>query len=432
MMTEVRVGIIGFGTVGAGVVDCLLRNGDLIAERTGLRPVLARVADLDITTDRGVRVPAGVLTTDSFGLIDDPDVDLVVELVGGTGIAKQFVLRALEKGKPVVTANKALLATHGEEIFSAAERSSADVYYEASVGGGIPCIKAMREGLVGNRIKEIVGILNGTCNYILTRMEKEKADFDVVLKAAQDAGYAEADPALDVDGIDTAHKATILASLAYGEWFGMEPMHIEGIRSVSLQDIGYAAELGYRIKLLAVIKENDGAVQMRVQPTLIPMRSLLGHVDGVFNAVWVRGDTVGGTMYYGRGAGRDATASAVVADIVDVSLNLKYGSHRRVPAFRAHNAYDRFVPMSEISSRYYIRLTALDRPGVMALVSGILGSHSISIASVTQQEIDQPSVPMVILTHQAREVAIQQALREMGGLAEIVEPPVMFRIEHPT
>jgi homoserine dehydrogenase len=232
-----------------------------------------------------------------------------------------------------------------------------------------------------------------------------------------------------VDGIDTAHKATILASLAYGEWFGMEPLHIEGIRKVGLQDIGYASELGYRIKLLAVIKEDGGGVQMRVQPTLIPVRSLLGHVDGVFNAVWVRGDTAGGTMYYGRGAGRDATASAVVADIVDVSLNLKYGSHRRVPAFRPHNAYERVVPMSEVRTRYYIRLQALDRPGVMALVSGILGRHNISIASVTQKEVDQPSVPMVILTHQAREAAIQQALQEMAALSEIVESPAVFRIE---
>jgi len=260
-------------------------------------------------------------------------------------------------------------------------------------------------------------------------MEREKADFADVLAAAQQAGYAEADPSLDIDGIDTAHKATILASLAYGEWFGMAPFHVEGIRSVSLQDIAYAAELGYRIKLLAVIKEEDGAVQMRVQPTLIPVRSLLGHVDGVFNAIWVRGDTAGGTMYYGRGAGRDATASAVVADIVDVSLNLKYGSHRRVPAFRPHDAYERVVPMAETRTRYYIRLQALDRPGVMALVSGVLGRHDISIASLTQKEVDQPSVPMVILTHRAREAAIQEALQEMGRLSEIVVAPVMFRIE---
>ncbi len=429
MMTEVRVGIIGFGTVGAGVVACLQRNGDLIAERTGLRLALARVADIDVTRDRGVSLPPGVLVPDAAAVIEDPTVDVVVELVGGTGTAKDFILRALGAGKPVVTANKALLATHGEEIFSAAERSSADVYYEASVGGGIPCIKAMREGLVANRIKEIVGILNGTCNYILTRMEKERADFDAALRAAQEAGYAEADPSLDVDGIDTAHKATILASLAYGEWFGMEPLHIEGIRQVSLQDIQYALELGYRIKLLAVIKEENGAVQMRVQPSLIPVRSLLGHVDGVFNAIWVRGDTAGGTMYYGRGAGRDATASAVVADIVDVGLNLKWGSHRRVPAFRPHNAYDRVVPMSEIWTRYYIRLQALDRPGVMALVSGILGRHEISIASVTQKEVDQPSVPMVILTHRAREAAIQKALSEIDGLDEIMGAPGMFRIE---
>ncbi|MBN2451838.1 MAG: homoserine dehydrogenase [Lentisphaeria bacterium] len=428
-MRDIRVGVVGYGTVGAGVVDCLLRNGDLIAERSGIRPVVARVADLDVATDRGLCLEPGVLTADVAAVLDAPDIDVVAELVGGIGVAKEFILRALRNGKPVVTANKALLAECGEEIFTVAEASQTDVYYEASVGGGIPCIKAMREGLVANRIKEIVGILNGTCNYILTRMEAERADFEEVLAEAQRAGYAESDPGLDVDGIDTAHKATILASLAYGEWFGMAPIHIEGIRQVTLQDIAYAAELGYRIKLLAVIREEDGGVQMRVQPSLIPVRSLLGHVDGVFNAVWVRGDTVGGTLYYGRGAGRDATASAVVADIVDVGLNLRYGSHRRVPAFRPHQGYERVVPMQDVRTRYYVRLQALDCPGVMALVSGILGRLGISIASVTQKEVNQPSVPMVILTHRAREAAIREALGQIGELAEIVRPPVMLRIE---
>jgi homoserine dehydrogenase len=428
-MRNVNIGIIGFGTVGAGVVECLLRNGALIAERTGIRPVIAHIADLDIVSDRGVVPPPGSLTTDVSDVLDNPEIDVVVELVGGTGAAKQFVLRALANGKPVITANKALLASHGAEIFDAASKSTADVYYEASVGGGIPCIKALREGLVANQLQEIVGILNGTCNYILTRMEDDRADFSQVLAEAQSAGYAEADPSFDVDGIDTAHKATILASLAYGKWFGMDPFHVEGIRTVTLQDIEYAAELGYRIKLLAIIKENGGAVQMRVHPALIPVRSLLGHVSGVFNAVWVRGDTVGQTMYYGRGAGREATASAVVADIVDVARNLKSDSHWRVPAFRPHNGFRRVVPMGEIATRYYVRLQALDRPGVLALVTGILGEHQISIASVTQKEANQPSVPMVILTHQAAEHEMQTALRRIGELAEIVAPPVSFRIE---
>lgn len=428
-MKEIRAGIIGFGTVGTGVVDTILRNGGLIAERTGIRPVVAKIADVDITTDRGIELPPGVLTTNVDEVLLGNDVDVVVELVGGTGVARDFVLTALSNGKPVVTANKALLATHGAEIFKAAEHSSADIYYEASVGGGIPCIKAIREGLVANRFTEIVGILNGTCNYILTRMEEEQADFEMVLREAQKAGYAESDPSFDVDGIDTGHKTSILASLAYGEWFGMNALHIEGIRTVTLQDIEYAGQLGYRIKLLAIIKADDGAVQMRVQPSLIPMRSLLGHVSGVFNAVWVRGDVVGGTMYYGRGAGRDATASAVVGDIVDVGLNLAHGAHRRVAAFRPHQGFDRVVPQRDIRTRYYIRVQALDEPGVMALISGILGRRNISIASVTQKEVAQPSVPMVILTHTAREADIQDALAEMADHEEIVEPPVVFRIE---
>jgi len=287
----------------------------------------------------------------------------------------------------------------------------------------------MREGLAANRILEIVGILNGTCNYILTRMEKEKGSFEDILQAAQEAGYAEADPTFDVDGIDTAHKATILASLAYGEWFGMDPIHVEGIRPVTLQDIEYAGELGYRIKLLAITKQINERVQMRVHPALIPVSSLLGHVDDVFNAVWVRGDTVGDTMYYGRGAGREATASAVIADIVDVGLNLKSSSHRRVPAFRAHRGHAGITDMSDVQTRYYLRLQVLDQPGVLATITGILGKRRISIASVTQKEESTTSVPLVILTHRAREADMQYALAEIGDLTEIVSSPVIFRIE---
>jgi homoserine dehydrogenase len=260
-------------------------------------------------------------------------------------------------------------------------------------------------------------------------MEKEKADFDDVLAAAQEAGYAEADPSFDIDGIDTAHKATILASLAYGEWFGMAPLHTEGIRQITLQDIEYATRLGYRIKLLAIIKQSDQNVQMRIHPALIPTRSLLGHVDGVFNAVWVHGDTVGPTLYYGRGAGREATASAVVADVIDVARNLKAGSHRRVPAFHAHRGYANLVPMAEIETRYYMRLQALDQPGVLALISGILARAEISIASVNQEEGSGESVPLVILTHEAREADMQRALEQIAASKEIVQEPVAIRIE---
>ena len=428
-MKEIRIGIIGFGTVGAGVVRCLQNNGELIGNRTGIRPRVHAVADLDVTSDRGVEPPEGTLTNDVDGLLADPDIDVVVELVGGTAVARDFILRALRAGKPVVTANKALLATCGAEIFAEAEHSSADVYYEASVAGGIPIIKAMREGLVANRMIEILGILNGTCNYILTRMEDEGAAFENVLEEAQQAGYAETPPDLDIDGIDTAHKTTILASLAYGDWFGMEPLHVEGIRGLALKDIQYAASFGYRVKLLAIIKQEDSDVAMRVHPALIPAESSLGSVGGVFNAVWVRGDTVGETMYYGRGAGRDATASAVVADIVDVGLNLKFGSHRRVPAFRQHEGYSRVVDMSETSSRYYLRLQVTNRAGVLAKISGVLGDLDISIASVRQQEIAGETAPLVLLTYKAREKDMQAALVRLADLDVVTEKPVLLRIE---
>jgi homoserine dehydrogenase len=428
-MKEIRVGILGFGTVGAGVVECLHRNGGLIAQRSGVKPVIYKVADLDLETDRGVVLPDGVLTRDAAAVINDPKTDVIVELIGGTTVAKDFVIQALKAGKPVVTANKALLAEHGDEILATAEKYSGDVFYEASVAGGIPIIKAMREGLVGNRIERAVGILNGTCNYILTRMENEGIAFDTVLAEAQAAGYAEADPSLDIDGIDTAHKASIMASLAYGEWFGMTPLFVEGIRGLALQDIEYAADLGYRIKLLAVLRQQEGVVQIRVHPALVAKDSMIGAVSGVFNAVWVEGDTVGDTMYYGRGAGREATASAVVADIVDVALNIKFGSGQRVPAFRAHPGHSGVMPMDDVVTRYYLRLTVKDHPGVLARVAGILGESNISIASVTQHEVSEGPVPLVILTHNAREKNLQDALKSIAALDDVMEAPVMMRIE---
>jgi homoserine dehydrogenase len=425
---EVKIGIIGFGTVGSGVAACILKNGEVIAKRSGIKPILAKIADIDIETDRGVDIPKEILTTDAHELIRE--VDVVVELVGGTTIAKDFILEALEQGKPVVTANKALLAEKGQELFAAAEKSEADIYYEASVAGGIPIIKALREGLVGNRINKIYGIMNGTCNYILTRMERENVDFEPVLTDAQKLGYAEAEPSLDIDGFDTAHKAAILASLAYGEWFGMDPIHVQGIRDISLEDLKYADELGYRIKLLAIIKQVEGDVQIRVHPTLLPKNTLLANISEVFNGVMVNGDTVGDSLFYGRGAGRDATASAVVADLIDVGLNLKFGSHRRVPAFRIGPQFRNLTKMEEIQSRYYMRLQVQDKPGVIAKLADILGKKEISISSFIQREGQSPDdVSLLILTHNALENSVNEAVADIEKMSEVCGKIKLFRIE---
>ena len=428
-MKEYKVGIIGFGTVGAGVAENLLKNGDLIAKRTGVRPVLAGIADLDITTDRGVDVPASLLTTDAAKVIRESDI--VVELVGGTTIAKKFIIEALNAGKSVVTANKALLAHYGEELFAAAAKSGADIYYEASVAGGIPIIKALREGLVSNRIDKIFGIMNGTCNYILTRMEREGADFASVLADAQKLGYAEANPSLDIDGFDTAHKTAILAALAYGRWFGIDAVYVEGIRELELADIVCADEMGYRIKLLGIIKNDNGKVQMRVHPTLIPKTALLANINDVFNGVMVEGDTVGQTLFYGRGAGRQATASAVVADITDAALNLAHDCRQRVPGFTPGEVFDRQIQEEEVSSRYYLRLQVKDCPGVIAQVTQILASRSISISSLIQHETrkDKDIVSLVILTHPALEKEIRAAISEITTLSVHSSPVKLLRIE---
>lgn len=429
-MKEVKVGVIGFGTVGAGVVSCLNENSDIIAGRTGVRPVISRIADLDLVSDRGVKVSPDLLTDDVNSLIDE--VDIVVELVGGVDNAKKFILKALAQGKPVVTANKALLAEHGEELFAAAEKSKADIYYEASVAGGIPVIKALREGLVGNKIEKIVGILNGTCNYILTKMENEDSDFSKVLDEAQNLGYAESDPSFDIDGIDTAHKTAILASLAYGEWFGMDPIMVEGIRDIDLADIKFASEFGYRIKLLGIVKQKHGDVQIRVHPTLIQKNTLLSDVSGVFNAVMIKGNPVGDTLFYGRGAGREATASSVVADIVDVALNLEFGSHRRVPAFRIGKQFRRLTCQEDIKSRYYIRIQVVDKPGVVAAISKILGDNNISISSILQKEDIggvAENASFLVLTHLANEGEVKNSVSMIEKLDCVNGKIVLIRVE---
>ncbi|MBE6385020.1 MAG: homoserine dehydrogenase [Lentisphaerae bacterium] len=426
-MKELKVGVVGFGTVGAGVVENLLQNCEVIAKRTGIMLTLTCVADLDTTTDRGVKVPAGVLCSDAAEAIKR--CDIIVELVGGTTFAKKLILDALNAGKSVVTANKALLALHGEELFAAAEKNNADLYYEASVAGGIPIIKALREGLAGNRINRIFGIMNGTCNYILTRMEREGVNFNDVLADAQRLGYAEANPSLDIDGFDTAHKTAILASLAYGKWFGIDNMTVEGIRDLELEDLNYALELGYRIKLLGVIKNVNGAVEMSVRPTLIPQETLLAGISDVFNGVMVEGDFVGQTLFYGRGAGRKATASAVVADIIDVALNYNSGSTRRIPAFRQGEQFTSVTPQSECTSRYYLRLIVEDCPGVIASITKILADREISISSLIQHENQKENVSLVILTHPAMEKEIRSAMEELSKLSVSRAAVKMLRIE---
>ncbi|MCU0857322.1 MAG: homoserine dehydrogenase [Pontiellaceae bacterium] len=424
-MKTVKIGVLGFGTVGAGVVEGILKNSGLIARRTGFLPVIGKIADLDIKTDRGVNVDAALLTTNALTVIDDPEIDIIVELIGGIKPAREFVLRALKNGKPVVTANKALLAEAGRELFEASVGSGAGLYFEASVGGGIPVLRALRDGLVGNQIKSIYGILNGTCNYILTRMEREGLDFDTVLADAQKLGYAETPPDLDIDGIDTAHKAVVLASLAYGAPVPMEAFTIEGIRGLSHREIEYAAELGYRIKLLAVIRQVNGEVEMRVEPSFVPKKHLLASVNDAFNAVFIEGDVVGSTLYYGRGAGRLPTASAVIGDIMEAAAG---GGGRS--AWLLQNKSLPVCKAEDISIRCYLRLSLKDQPDVIAKVAHVLGKNQISIASIMQKEQNAgEQVPVVILTHKALEKNFASAMAEIERLDVVDGKPVRLAIE---
>ncbi len=440
--SQLNIGLIGAGVVGGGVVNNLTRNADLIAERLGLRLNLKWVCDKDESCLKKLRLPAEVLTADAQKVLGDPDVHVIVELVGGTGFAKQVILDAFSRGKVVVTANKALLAHHGEEVFAAAEKHSTNIFYEASVCGGIPIIKAIREGFVANRFPLIYGIVNGTCNYILSRMTAEGRDFDEVLAEAQKLGYAEADPSLDVDGGDSAHKVTILASLAHGFWTNLDNTYVEGIRHVSQFDIQIARDLGYVIKLLAIIKTADTSesapVEVRVHPTLIPHNHVLANVNGVFNAVVVRGDVVGDTMFYGRGAGADATSSAVIADLADAALNFKFGSERRVPGFVSHRLNARVRTIDEVESRYYLRLTVADRSGVVAKVSKVLGDADISIASVLQREAPESKpgqppcdhVPLIFMLHTAKDRAVRDAVAIIDKLDVVKDKTVVIRVEN--
>lgn len=428
-MREIGIGILGFGTVGAGVVEALQRHRHLIGHRTEVALTVKQVADLDTESDRGVDLDPSVLTNDAEAVISNPEVEIVVETIGGTSVAKDLILKALAAGKPVVTANKALLAEHGKEIFAAASANNLDFMYEASVAGGIPVLAALRRGLVANHINAIYGIVNGTCNYILTEMEHNGVSFSEALASAQELGFAEADPSLDIDGVDTAHKTAVLGSLAYGYAVDIAAVHTQGIREVKQVDISTARELGYRIKLLAAIQYRDGMSEMSVSPALVPEEHLLAAVHGENNAVMVDGDVVGETMYYGKGAGRLPTASAVVADICEVAVNLANDVHSRLPALVVHDHYGAMRDFEDVRLRYYIRMDLLNRPGVLALVAGILGRHDISIASVIQREaMIGEKIPVVFLTQEACQSNYEHALEEIARLPEVGEETACFRI----
>jgi len=422
-MKQVKVGVIGFGVVGTGTIKILLNQRELIKKRTGIDIILKKVADKDIERPREINLPKEILTTDAWEIIKDPEIDIVVELVGGTTIAKEFIIEALKNGKHVVTANKALLAEQGNEIFEEALQRGLKIGFEASVGGGIPIIKVMKEGLVANKILAIYGIINGTTNFILTKMTNEGIDFQDALSEAQRLGYAEADPTLDIEGIDSAHKITILASLAYGIPLSFNKVYCEGITKITAQDIAFAREFGYKIKLLAITKILDGEIELRVHPTMVPEDYLISKVDGVFNAIYVEGDSVGETLYYGRGAGSMPTGSSVVADIVDIAK----GVNTMPPDF-SEKLY--IKPMEEIESMYYFRFTALDRPGVLSKISGVFGEHNISIASVIQKGRSKAgAVPLVILTHKAKEKDVLEALEKIDKLPVVAAKSVFIRVE---
>jgi homoserine dehydrogenase len=432
-MKKINIGLLGCGTVGTGVAKLLIENKDLLTARVGADLNLKWVADIDIETDRGIQFPAGVLTTDAQKMLKDPEIDMVIEMIGGQGIAKDLMLQAINNGKHIVTANKALLAAHGNELFAAAASKGVDLAFEASVGGCMPTIKSMRESLVGNHIKSMSGILNGTCNYILSKIEDEGISFKDALAEAQRKGYAEADPTLDVGGFDTAHKIAILAALAYGMEINLKDVYIEGISRITPLDIEFARQFGYRIKLLAISKIQDNKVEARVHPTMIPLKNLLASIRGTVNAITICGDAVGDILLYGHGAGMMPTASSVVSDIVDIARNILSGTVRRVPPLSYQRESIRRIPvlpLDDLVTHYYFRFAALDRPGVLSTISGILGKYDISLQSVHQKgRKTNGSVPLVMLSHRAKEAHVKRALAEIGDLNVVSDEPVLIRIE---
>jgi len=432
-MKEINIGILGLGTVGTGIAKILLENESLITSRLGAKLVLKRAADLDLQRDRGITFNDGVLTSDPFEIVSDPKIDIVLEMIGGETIAKDLILKAIDNGKHIVTANKALLASQGNMLFKAASAKDVTIAFEPSVAGCMPIIKTLRETLVANHIQSISGILNGTCNYILSKITDEGVSFESALAGAQAEGFAEADPTLDIEGFDTAHKLAILSSIAFGMEINLKDIYIEGITKITPMDIEFADQYGYKIKLLAITKHSGESVEARVHPTMIPLSNPLSNVNGSLNAVTISGDAVGDMMLYGHGAGMMPTASAAISDVVDISRAVLNETVSKVPmlSFQAENIRKIPIhPIDEISSIYYFRFSALDQPGVLSKISGILGAHDISIKSVhqTEQKLNG-AVPIFMLTHQAREAQVKKALSKIASLEVIADDPLLIRIE---
>lgn len=428
-MRTLRIGLLGLGQVGGGVYSLLSRKKKFFEREIGVSFEIATVSVRDKSRRRSVKVPASILTTDSLAVVRDPSIDVVVELVGGTTEARKLVLEALKHGKHVVTANKALLAEHGDEVFELASKMQRWVLFEASVGGGIPVIKSLREGLVANRVDSIHGIINGTTNYILTRMTEAKSDFKEALSEAQAKGYAEADPTFDVEGIDAAHKLAVLVRFAFGGKVRFKDIHCEGISSIRSEDISFAQEFGYRIKLLAIAKADKDGIEARVQPTLLPKNHILANVNGSFNAIQMHGDEVGDVLFYGRGAGPAPTASAVIADLVDIALR-QSGRFDDNTAMRAIQKPLKIKNISSILSRYYLRFHVVDRPGILSKISQVLGKHDISISDVIQKERSVGSVvPLILLTHDAHEKSVRAAISEIDRSRAVRGRSQVIRIE---
>ena len=433
-MKPIQVGLLGIGTVGGGTFAVLLRNQEEISRRAGRGIVIKAVADKDLARARKLVGDSAEITDDAFALVSRPDIDIVVELIGGTKIAKDLILAAIENGKHVVTANKALLAIHGNEIFLAAQNKGVMVAFEAAVAGGVPIIKALREGLSANRIEWIAGIINGTSNFILSEMREKGSSFSDVLAQAQKLGYAETDPTFDIEGVDAAHKLTIMAAIAFGIPMQFDKVYTEGISRLTREDIRYAEELGYRIKLLGITRRTAKGIELRVHPTLIPSKRLIANVEGVMNAILVKGDAVGPTLYYGAGAGAEPTASAVVADLVDVTRMHTADPEQRVPhlAFQPDRMSDlRILSMEEVETSYYLRLRVLDRPGVLADITRILADQSISIDAMVQKEPSEgeEQVDIIMLTHLTLEKNVNDAIKRIESLPVISGKVTRIRLE---
>ena len=433
-MSEINIGIIGFGTVGAGTVEALMENREIISNRAGTEVVIRKIADLDTESDRGITLDRELLTTNSMDVIEDPNVNVIVELIGGMEPAREYILKAMENGKHVVTANKALLAEHGREIYQAAERCGVSLAFEASVGGGIPIVRALRGGLSANHIQTIMGILNGTSNYILTRMTREGHPYNKVVQDAVSLGLAEDPPTLDVDGTDAAHKLAILLSIAFGSPASFEEIFREGISSLTPDDIRFATEFGYSVKLLAIGRNLGDRLEARVHPAMIPRDHILANVNEAYNAIYLEGDFVGPNLYYGLGAGKRPTASAVVSDIIDLARHIRLGVNGIMPPlahFRSTGHGITIRPMEELTSEFYFRFSALDRPGVLSRIAGILADQQISIFSVIQKGRDAGgSVPLVMLTHEALESNVRKAVSLIDQLDVVMGKTVMIREEN--